>query len=298
MDNTQQQYPCMQMTIEQWEFAKPYLKMWKYEIVGFSINRLIDKTQSLIVLNYSKFGVITNLSIGRAQNPSRYLVTDLDIFLTQAAELKGYEYPKLIKNQTYTSYSELQGHKLQPGDTVKFTFKHQTYEYLIKNTYLYNYNLNIDNGIIFKVLNLNISEFCTAILGYTPKLILDTPFWKLNDFVGATNLCLALFQECDKQNSTGLPNTMQCSINSISYSKISIPEVNISRSLLDITIDAENKVISLLEKLGNSADSSTSINAVINEICTTMDDAENWRIRKKQIEQLKKMLNEEVEVEE
>lgn len=63
-------------------------------------------------------------------------------------------------------------------------------------------------------------------------------------------------------------------------------------------LDAENKVISLLEKLGNSTDSSTSINAVINEICTTMDDAETWRIRKKQVEQLKEMLNEEVEVEE
>lgn len=63
-------------------------------------------------------------------------------------------------------------------------------------------------------------------------------------------------------------------------------------------LDAENKVISLLEKLGNSTDNSASINAVINEICKTMDDAENWRIRKKQVEQLKEMLNEEVEVEE
>lgn len=240
MDNTQQQYPCMQMTIEQWKFARPYLKTWKYEIVAFNINYLIDKTQPLIVLNYTKFGVITNLSIDRAQDPSRYLVKDLDIFLTQAAELKGYEYPRLIKNQTYTSYSELQGHKLQPGDTVKFTFEHRTYEYLIKNTYLQNYNLNIDNEIIFKALNLNISEFCTVALGYTPEFILNTPLWTPNDFVGATNLCLALFQECDKQNSTGLPNTMQCSINSISYSKISIPEVNISRSLLDITIDNED----------------------------------------------------------
>lgn len=209
MDNTQQQYPCMQMTIEQWKFARPYLKMWKYEIVGFNINYLIDKTQSLIVLNFEEFGNVTNLPIGRANGNFRYLVEDLDIFLAKAAELKGYEYTKPIKNQIYTSYSELQGHTLQPGDTVKFTFENQTYEYLIKNTYLYNYNLNIDNGIIFKVLNLNISEFCTAILGYTPKLILDTPFWKPNDFVGATNLCLALFQECDKQNfkSASEPNT-------------------------------------------------------------------------------------------
>lgn len=109
MDNTQQQYPCMQMTIEQWKFARPYLKMWKYEIVGFNINCLIDKTQSLIVLNYTKFGVITNLSIDRAQTPSRYLVEDLDIFLAQAAELKGYEYTKPIKKcdkQNFKSTSE------------------------------------------------------------------------------------------------------------------------------------------------------------------------------------------------
>ena len=52
MDNIQQQYPCMQMTIKQWKFAEPYLKKWGYEIVAFNTNYLIDKKQSLIVLNF------------------------------------------------------------------------------------------------------------------------------------------------------------------------------------------------------------------------------------------------------
>lgn len=199
MDNTQQQYPCMQMTIEQWIFAEPYLKKWEYNITNITNSSIIDQTAPLIILNYAKFGVITNLTIDRAQASSRYLVEDLDIFLAQAAELKGYKYTKPIKNQTYTSYSELQGHKLQPGDTVVFTFENQTYKYFIEGTYLQNYNLNIYNDIIFKVLNLNISEFCTAALGYTPKFILSTPLWAPNDFVGATNLCLALFKECERQ---------------------------------------------------------------------------------------------------
>ena len=62
------------------------------------------------------------------------------------------------------------------------------------------------------------------------------------------------------------------------------------------SIDAENRVLSLIEKFGESTDSSTKINAVINEICVAMDDATEWQTRKQQVERLKKMLNEEVDV--
>lgn len=62
------------------------------------------------------------------------------------------------------------------------------------------------------------------------------------------------------------------------------------------SIDAENRVLSLIEKLGESTDSSTKINEVINEICVAMDDATEWQTRKQQVERLKKMLNEEVDV--
>lgn len=192
----------MQMTIEQWEYVKPYLVQFGYIIDNMTPKRL-DNTNNLIVLNFGSFGHVTNLSIDRKSVPSRYLVTDLDKFLTIAAKLKGCIYQKndLTKPTVYSSYKELLSHTLKQDDIVKFTIKEECITYKVYTNFLHTFDAKFsDNDIIFNKLEIkNKYNFCNHIYGYESASG-DWPECKYDDYEALTNLCLVLFTLCKQQN--------------------------------------------------------------------------------------------------
>lgn len=62
-------------------------------------------------------------------------------------------------------------------------------------------------------------------------------------------------------------------------------------------IMADMRAKTLLSKLGETYDDPTKLTATINEICSAMDEAEEWRTRAKQSRRIKEILAEEVDSE-
>ena len=86
--------PFMQMTKEQWEYAKPYLiNKFGYKLDWFNLDKYPKNNYIGLDLGY-ELGTISNYSCEAIKHPHRYEVKDLDEFLTKAAELKGCVYKK------------------------------------------------------------------------------------------------------------------------------------------------------------------------------------------------------------
>lgn len=86
--------PFMQMTKEQWEYAKPYLiNKFGYQLDWFDLDKYPKNNYIGLDLGY-ELGTISNYSREAIKHPNRYEVKDLDEFLTKAAELKGCVYKK------------------------------------------------------------------------------------------------------------------------------------------------------------------------------------------------------------
>ena len=97
--------PCIKCTSEMWEYIKPYLKEWGYELRA----TCSWDVYPLLVLNEcGTLGRCNNYQLFSKDDYNRELVTDVEEFLKRAAKLKGYEYAK--KNVI-----KINGIEIKPG---------------------------------------------------------------------------------------------------------------------------------------------------------------------------------------
>lgn len=83
--------PCIKCTSEIWEYIKPYLKEWGYELrEPFGLD-----FYPLVVINEcGTLGRCNNYQLFSKNEYNRELVTDVEEFLERAAHLKGRNYVK------------------------------------------------------------------------------------------------------------------------------------------------------------------------------------------------------------
>lgn len=97
--------PCIKCTPEIWEYIKPYLKEWGYELrEPFGLD-----FYPLVVINEcGTLGRCNNYQLFSKNEYNRELVTDVEEFLERAAHLKGRKYVK--KNVV-----KINGIEIKPG---------------------------------------------------------------------------------------------------------------------------------------------------------------------------------------
>lgn len=97
--------PCIKCTPEIWEYIKPYLKEWGYELrEPFGLD-----FYPLVVINEcGTLGRCNNYQLFSKDEYNRELVTDVEEFLERAAKLKGCKYvnKKVVK---------INGIEIKPG---------------------------------------------------------------------------------------------------------------------------------------------------------------------------------------
>lgn len=97
--------PCIKYTPEIWEYIKPYLKEWGYELrelFGLDIYPLV------VINECGTLGRCNNYQLFSKDKYNRELVIDVEEFLERAAHLKGRKYIK--KNVV-----EINGIEIKPG---------------------------------------------------------------------------------------------------------------------------------------------------------------------------------------
>lgn len=97
--------PCIECTSSLWEYIKPHLVEWGYEIRTTS-----DwETYPLLCINdCDNMGMCNNYWLISRKDYNRELVTNVEEFLERAAKLKGYTYKK-------KDIMEINGVKIKPG---------------------------------------------------------------------------------------------------------------------------------------------------------------------------------------
>lgn len=97
--------PCIKCTPEIWEYIKPYLKEWGYELRA----TCSWDVYPLVVINEcGTLGRCNNYQLFSKDKYNRELVTDVEEFLKKAAQLKGRKYVK--KNVV-----KINGIEIKPG---------------------------------------------------------------------------------------------------------------------------------------------------------------------------------------
>lgn len=97
--------PCIKCTPEIWEYIKPYLKEWGYELRA----TCSWDVYPLVVINEcGTLGRCNNYQLFSKNEYNRELVTDVEEFLERAAHLKGRKYVK--KNVV-----KINGIEIKPG---------------------------------------------------------------------------------------------------------------------------------------------------------------------------------------
>ena len=97
--------PCIKCTPEIWEYIKPYLKEWGYELRA----TCSWDVYPLVVINEcGTLGRCNNYQLFSKDEYNRELVTDVEEFLKRAAKLKGCKYvnKKVVK---------INGIEIKPG---------------------------------------------------------------------------------------------------------------------------------------------------------------------------------------
>lgn len=84
--------PCIKINFKEWNFIKPYLVKWNYDIKLITEN--FFDFPYLIINNGGEIGKCNNYSVyyNVEKYNNREFVSDVDEFLKRAAELKGYNY--------------------------------------------------------------------------------------------------------------------------------------------------------------------------------------------------------------
>lgn len=97
--------PCIKCTPEIWEYIKPYLKEWGYEL-GATCSW--DVYPLVVINEFGTLGRCNNYQLFSKNEYNRELVTDVEEFLERAAKLKGCKYvnKKVVK---------INGIEIKPG---------------------------------------------------------------------------------------------------------------------------------------------------------------------------------------
>lgn len=82
--------PCIKCDSKLWEYLKPYLKEWGYV---FGCIGEFEEYQ-LLIINYKRGKLCTNVHESEQFDYNRELVTDVEEFLERAAKLKGFTYKR------------------------------------------------------------------------------------------------------------------------------------------------------------------------------------------------------------
>lgn len=100
--------PCIECNYKLWEYIKPYLKKWGYNIV----NPIKWDIYPVLVIDYTwNLGEVSNLSFNSLTS-ERELITNVEEFLQKAAELKGFTY----KRKDMSNFTK---ENLKPGMVVE-----------------------------------------------------------------------------------------------------------------------------------------------------------------------------------
>lgn len=100
--------PCIECTLEIWEYVEPYLMKWGY-ITHVSFDCNFTNFPLLVINTGDNLGLVNNTNLYKAEDYSRELVTNVEEFLERAAKLKGFTY----KRTDYTM--KFNGIVLEPG---------------------------------------------------------------------------------------------------------------------------------------------------------------------------------------
>lgn len=112
--------PCIKCTPEIWEYIKPYLKEWGYEL---RITSGWNAYPLLIINECGTLGRCNNYSLSAKDEYNRELVANIEEFLERAAKLKGFEYGSDIV--------KINGVTIKPGMYLCGKDKHTNYIILV-----------------------------------------------------------------------------------------------------------------------------------------------------------------------
>lgn len=125
----EEKIPCIKINFKEWNFIKPYLIEWKYDIKLITEN--FFDFPYLIINNGGEIGKCNNYSVyyNVEKYNNREFVSDVDEFLKRTAELKGFTYNK-------TNNIEVNGIEIKPGMVFRVN-KNNVYELYVVFPVLY-----------------------------------------------------------------------------------------------------------------------------------------------------------------
>lgn len=99
--------PCIKCNDEMWEYIKPYLISWGYNITHVFSTQFLDRP-FLVINDMGDFNDCANYESPSESTYNREVVTDVEEFLKRAAELKGFTYKR-------EEIMNINGVKIKPG---------------------------------------------------------------------------------------------------------------------------------------------------------------------------------------
>ena len=85
----EEKIPCIRCNRRIWRYIEPYLREWNYKIEDIYNWSVF----SLLIINRNNIlGEVTNIKGFPEDEECRFIVKDIDEFLTKAAELMGFTY--------------------------------------------------------------------------------------------------------------------------------------------------------------------------------------------------------------
>lgn len=123
------------------------------------------------------------------------------------------------------NYKILHDKFLDYEDHVYFNYKQKRYDYQVETSFLNNLK-SLDNGAIFKALDLSKYDIATELYGYKSTQG-DWPCFKDGDYKALNKLIIFLFEEIERKEN---PNTFYRDLLSEVKDelKITIPKIKIS----------------------------------------------------------------------
>lgn len=91
----EEKVPCIRCNRRIWRYIEPYLREWNYKIEDIYNWSVF----SLLIINRNNIlGEVTNIKGFPEDEECRFIVKNVDEFLTKAAELMGYTYTDSYKD--------------------------------------------------------------------------------------------------------------------------------------------------------------------------------------------------------
>jgi soluble cytochrome b562 len=108
--------------------------------------------------------------------------------------------------KTFTSKEELVGNVLKQDDYVVFNVHDITLKYGVRSDYLT--CVDSDNARIFDALGVNKEQLARTAYGYDTGRYGVWPYAHCKDFAALTRLCIALYEEIERQSKPKVPDVL------------------------------------------------------------------------------------------